>query len=131
MPKVGGEYTYIKTAYGGYISFIFGSFRWLASIFAAALAAVAFVLQFSYLFSAISPQIQNDILNEGWIISLVLVVVMGLFEVRGVRQIGNISCHSVHLAVRGLYCWRIHPGPRFSKPFPLLCRQESQESLQP
>ncbi len=90
MPKVGGEYTYIKTAYGGYISFIFGSFRWLASIFAAALAAVAFVLQFSYLFSAISPQIQTGILNQGWLIALVLVFVMGLFEVRGVRQVGNI-----------------------------------------
>jgi APA family basic amino acid/polyamine antiporter len=90
MPKVGGEYTYIKTAYGGYISFIFGSFRWLASIFAAALAAVAFVLQLSYLFSAISPQIQGAILNQGWIIALVLVVAMGLLEVRGVRQIGNI-----------------------------------------
>jgi basic amino acid/polyamine antiporter, APA family len=90
MPKVGGEYTYIKTAYGGYISFIFGCFRWLASIFAAALAAVAFVLQLSYLFSAISPQIQNGILAQSWIISIVLIVAMGLVEVRGYRQIGNI-----------------------------------------
>lgn len=89
MPKVGGEYTYIKTAYGGYISFLFGSFRWLASIFAAALAAVAFVLQLSYLFSAISPQIQTFVLNQAWIISIVLVVGMGFLEVRGVRQIGN------------------------------------------
>jgi basic amino acid/polyamine antiporter, APA family len=90
MPKVGGEYTYIKTAYGGYISFIFGVFRWLASIFAAALAAVAFVLQFSYLFSGISPQIQNGVLNLGWLIAIVLVLVMGIIEVRGVRQIGNM-----------------------------------------
>ncbi len=90
MPKVGGEYTYIKTAYGGYISFIFGSFRWLSSIFTAALAAVAFTLQLSYLFSAISPQIQMGILNQAWIISLVVIVLMGLFEVRGVKQIGKI-----------------------------------------
>ena len=90
MPKVGGEYTYIKTAYGGYVSFIFGCFRWLASIFAAALAAVAFVLQLSYLFSAISPQIQNGILAQSWIISLVLIVAMGLIEVRGYRAVGNI-----------------------------------------
>ena len=91
MPKVGGEYTYIKTAYGGYISFIFGCFRWLASIFAAALAAVAFVLQLSYLFSAISPQIQNGILAQSWIISIVLIIAMGLVEVRGYRQIGNMA----------------------------------------
>jgi APA family basic amino acid/polyamine antiporter len=90
MPKVGGEYTYIKTAYGGYISFIFGCFRWLASIFAAALAAVAFVLQLSYLFSAFSPQIQTAILDQAWIISIILVVVMGILEVRGSRKIGSI-----------------------------------------
>jgi APA family basic amino acid/polyamine antiporter len=90
MPIVGGEYTYIKTAYGGYVSFIFGCFRWLASIFAASLAAVAFVLQFSYLFSAVSPQIQTGILNQSWIIAAVLVVVMGVLEVRGSRKIGNL-----------------------------------------
>ena len=90
MPKVGGEYTYIKTAYGGYISFIFGSFRWLASIFAASLAAVAFVLQLSYLFSAISSQIQDIILSQAWIISIILVLAMGILEVRGVKQIGSI-----------------------------------------
>src|SRR5665648_64009 len=90
MPKIGGEYTYIKTAYGGYISFIFGSFRWLSSIFVASLAAVAFTLQLSYLFSVISPQIQMGILNQAWIISIVLVIAMGLLEVRGIRQIGNI-----------------------------------------
>jgi APA family basic amino acid/polyamine antiporter len=89
MPKVGGEYTYIKTAYGGYISFVFGSLRWLSSIFAASLAAVAFVLQFSYLFSAVSPQIQAGILDQAWIISIVLVVAMGLLEVRGSRRFGN------------------------------------------
>jgi APA family basic amino acid/polyamine antiporter len=90
MPKTGGEYTYIKTAYGGYVSFIFGCFRWLASIFAAALAAVAFVLQLSYLSSAVSSQIQIAILDQAWIISIILVVAMGILEVRGSRKIGNI-----------------------------------------
>jgi basic amino acid/polyamine antiporter, APA family len=90
MPKVGGEYTYIKTAYGGYVSFISGCFRWLASIFAAALAAVAFVLQLSYLFSAISPQIQNALLNQSWIVAVVVVILMGTLEIRGTRQIGNL-----------------------------------------
>lgn len=90
MPKMGGEYTYIKTAYGGYVSFIFGCFRWLASIFAASLAAVAFVLQLSYLFSAISPQIQAAILDQTWIISIILVFVIGILEVRGLKKLGNI-----------------------------------------
>ncbi|MGE5188333.1 MAG: APC family permease [Betaproteobacteria bacterium] len=90
MPRVGGEYIYIKTAYGGYISFIFGCFRWLASIFAASLAAVAFVLQLSFLFSAVSPEIQTGILNQAWIISIILVIVLGIFEVRGSRRLGAL-----------------------------------------
>jgi basic amino acid/polyamine antiporter, APA family len=90
MPKVGGEYTYIKTAFGGYVSFISGCFRWLATIFAAALAAVAFTLQLSYMFSAFSPQLQTAVLDQAWIIAVVVVVIMGFLEVKGARQIGNM-----------------------------------------
>jgi basic amino acid/polyamine antiporter, APA family len=90
IPTVGGEYTYIKTAYGGYISFISGCFRWLASIFGAALAAVAFVLQLAYLFSAVSPAIQTTILNQAWLISIAVVAFMGFLEVRGTKQVGSI-----------------------------------------
>ena len=90
MPFVGAEYTYIKTAYGGYVGFIFGYFRWLAAIFAASLAAVAFVLQLAYLFSVISPQIQTSILNQAWIFAVLIVVIMGVLEVRGSRKIGSL-----------------------------------------
>jgi APA family basic amino acid/polyamine antiporter len=90
IPKVGGEYTYIKTAYGGYVSFISGCFRWLASIFGAALAAVAFVLQLAYLFSVVSPQIQNAILSQAWLISILVVAFMGFLEVRGTKKVGSI-----------------------------------------
>lgn len=90
MPKVGGEYTYVKAAYGGYVSFISGCFRWLASIFGAALAAVAFVLQLAYLFSAISPQIQTAILSQAWLIAVFVVAFMGFLEVRGIKQVGSI-----------------------------------------
>jgi amino acid transporter len=102
MPKVGGEYVYIKTAFGGYNSFIFGCFRWLAIIFAASLASIAFVLQFSYLFSAISPEIQAAILNYTWIIAILLVAVMGFLEIRGVRKIGSIIVMAVLLLFAGL-----------------------------
>ncbi|XHH08571.1 MAG: APC family permease [Candidatus Bathyarchaeia archaeon] len=88
MPLVGGEYTYIKTAFGGYVGFIFGCFRWLAAIFAGSLAAAAFVLQLAYLFSAISPQIQTTILNQSWIIFLIIVAIMGFLEVRGSKKAG-------------------------------------------
>jgi basic amino acid/polyamine antiporter, APA family len=90
MPLAGGEYTYIKTAYGGYVGFIFGCFRWLAAIFAASLAAVAFVLQLAYLFSAISPQLQTAIMDQSWLISILVVAVMGFMEVRGSKKIGSL-----------------------------------------
>jgi APA family basic amino acid/polyamine antiporter len=90
IPKVGGEYIYIKTAYGGFVSFISGCFRWLASIFGAALAAVAFVLQLAYLFSAISPQLQSAILSSAWLISIVVVASMGFLEVKGTKRAGSI-----------------------------------------
>jgi basic amino acid/polyamine antiporter, APA family len=90
MPLVGGEYTYVKSAYGGYVGFISGCFRWLAAIFVAALAAVAFVLQLGYLFSVFSAQIQTAILNQSWIIAVLIVVVMGILEVRGSKKIGSL-----------------------------------------
>lgn len=89
MPVVGGEYTYIKTAYGGYVGFIAGCFRWLASLFAAALAAVAFVLQLAFLFSLFAPQLQTAILNQSWLVALIVVAVMGVAEVRGSKTIGS------------------------------------------
>jgi APA family basic amino acid/polyamine antiporter len=89
MPLVGGEYTYIKTAYGGYIGFIAGCFRWLASLFAAALAAVAFVLQLAFLFSLFAPQIQTAILSQSWLVALIVVAVMGFAEVRGSKTFGS------------------------------------------
>lgn len=90
MPLVGGEYRYIRAAYGGYLGFVFGFFRWLAAIFAAALATVAFVLQLAFLFSAISPNIQTMILKQSWILCIVIVAVLGALEVRGSRTFGSL-----------------------------------------
>jgi len=43
IPEVGGEYTYTKAAYGGFVAFASGCLRWLASVFGAALAALTFL----------------------------------------------------------------------------------------
>jgi len=90
IPEVGGEYTYIKTAYGKYVAFISGCFRWLASVFGAALAAVAFVLQLAYLFSIIAPGAQSLILAQVSLIAVIVVVSYGALEVRGVKELGSI-----------------------------------------
>ena len=101
IPKVGGEYTFIKAAYGGYISFIAGCFRWLASIFAAALAALAFVLQLAYLLSAISPQVQTAVLSQSWLIAIFVVAALTLLEVKGARKIESLIVIALLLLFAG------------------------------
>lgn len=90
LPIVGGEYSYIKKAYGGYIGFIFGCFKWVASIFAAALASITFVLQFAYLLSVISVDAQTVVLNNSWIFALIIIAVMSFLEIRGLRKISSL-----------------------------------------
>jgi len=102
MPEVGGEYTYIKTAYGGYIAFIAGCFRWLASIFGAALAATTFTLQMAYFFSVVAPQIQSFFVSQIPLISVIIVVCFAALDVKGVKQVGSLIVF-VFLAVFAVF----------------------------
>jgi amino acid transporter len=102
MPEVGGEYTYIKTAYGGYIAFIAGCFRWLASIFGAALAATTFTLQMAYFFSVVSPQIQSFFVSQIPLISVIIVACFAALEVKGVKHVGSLIVF-VFLAVFAVF----------------------------
>jgi len=90
IPEVGGEYTYIKTAYGKFVAFIAGCFRWLASVFGAALAAVTFVIQLAYLFLLIAPDTQGIILAQASLIAVIVVIIYGALEVKGVKNFGKI-----------------------------------------
>jgi len=102
IPEIGGEYTYIKTAYGKYVAFIAGCFRWLASVFGAALAAVTFVIQLGYLFSFISADAQTLILTQASLIAAVVVLAYGALEVKGVKQLGNIIVYALIVLFVGL-----------------------------
>jgi len=90
MPEVGGEYTYIKTAYGGFIAFISGCFRWLASVFAAALAAVCFTQQLAYLFSVVAPAFESFVSAQTPLIAVIVVLVLAASDIRGVKKLGAI-----------------------------------------
>lgn len=90
MPKVGGEYTYIKTAYGGFIAFISGCFRWLASIFAAALAAVVFTQQLAYLFSVVAPAVESFVSTQTPLIAVIVVLVLAASDIKGAKKLGAI-----------------------------------------
>jgi len=86
LPEVGGEYTYTKVAFGGFISFMAGALRWLASIFGGALAAVVFVRQLGVLFSVFAPSIQSLILANSSLLVVVLVAVLAFLAIRGVEE---------------------------------------------
>jgi APA family basic amino acid/polyamine antiporter len=87
IPEVGGAYTYIKTAYGGFIPFIFGCFRWLASIFGAALAAVVFTQQLSYLLK-VALDLQSFDLTQPPLIAVIVVIAMAALGVKGKKAVG-------------------------------------------
>lgn len=89
LPLVGGEYTYIKAAFGGYLAFISGCFRWFASVFGAALAAICFTQQLAYLFSFVTPIIENFIISQASMIAFLLVVIFMLIEIRGMKELGS------------------------------------------
>ncbi len=90
IPEVGGEYTYVKVAYGGYVAFISGCFRWLASIFGAALAATAFSKQFAFLISIVASALYDVVVPQMPLIAMIVVVFFAGLNVRGTRKAGSI-----------------------------------------
>ncbi|HDQ05223.1 MAG TPA: amino acid permease [Candidatus Bathyarchaeota archaeon] len=90
IPEVGGEYTYTKVAFGGFISFMAGALRWLSSVFGGALAAVVFVDQLGMLFSVFAPSVQDLILANVSLLVVGLVVVLIILAIRGVEEATTI-----------------------------------------
>ena len=88
IPKVGGEYTYTKAAYGGPVAFISGCLRWLASVFGASLAALVFARQLSYLFLRVSPIVQSVISAQAPLIAIAVIIILTALDVKGARKVG-------------------------------------------
>jgi APA family basic amino acid/polyamine antiporter len=86
LPEVGGEYTYTKAAFGGFISFMAGCLRWLASVFGGALATVVFVEQLGVLFSVFAPSIQDLVLANASILIIGLIIILVFLAIRGVEE---------------------------------------------
>ncbi len=91
IPEVGGEYTYTKVAFGGIISFMAGSLRWLASVFGGALAAVVFVEQLGTLFSILNlTSIQDIILVNAALLIVGIMVILIVLSIRGVEEASTL-----------------------------------------
>jgi len=90
LPVVGGEYSYTKAAFGGFIAFMAGCLRWLSSVFGASLAAIVFAQQLSYLFSILLPFAQNFVAGNTNLVAVILVFILGVLSVRGVKEVTTL-----------------------------------------
>ncbi|MBE0512790.1 amino acid permease, partial [Candidatus Bathyarchaeota archaeon] len=86
IPKVGGEYTYTKAAFGGLTAFMAGCLRWLASVFGGALAAVVFAQQLAYFFSILIPMAEHFILINTPLIAAIIVIILAALDIRGIKE---------------------------------------------
>jgi len=78
IPKAGGEYTFAKAAYGGFVSFLTGWFEWISNMFYAALSAVGFAYIISYLVPVNVP-----------ITAILTIIVFTAINIRGVEEVGK------------------------------------------
>jgi len=78
IPKAGGEYTFAKAAYGGFLSFLTGWFELISNMFYAALSAVGFAYIISYLIPTNVP-----------LTAIITVIVFAFINIRGVEEVGR------------------------------------------
>ena len=88
IPEVGGEYTYTKAAYGGLVAFVSGCLRWLASVFGASLAALAFARQLSYLFWKVAPVFEAFVTIQTPLIAIIVIIILTALDVKGAKKVG-------------------------------------------
>lgn len=79
IPSAGGEYTFAKASFGGFISFATGWFEWISNMFYAAFSAVGF----AYLLSYVLPTINVPI------VAIIAIAVFTLINIKGVKETGR------------------------------------------
>lgn len=80
LPRAGGEYTFVKTAFGGLMAFVTGWFEWISEMFYAALMAIGSAVLLSY-FIPVNTTIT----------AIVLVFVFTLINIRGAKETGTVA----------------------------------------
>lgn len=83
LPKAGGEYTFAKVAYGGFVSFFTGWFEWISNMFFAALSAVGFAYMIPYIIPINMP------LTTVAIIAITVIAIFAAINIRGIKEAGT------------------------------------------
>jgi len=95
IPRAGGEYTFAKAAFGGYLSFATGWFEWISNMFYAAFSAVGFANLISYIIPAINIPL----------VAVATVVVFTLVNIKGIKETGQTqtALMMILLALLGIF----------------------------
>lgn len=88
IPEVGGEYSYAKAAFGGFLAFLTGWLRWISNVFGAALAALGFAYHFLYFVPTNIIPVDESLLVA--LVAVAIIAVLTVLSVRGTRQMGAI-----------------------------------------
>ncbi len=79
IPSAGGEYTFAKASFGGFISFATGWFEWISNMFYAAFSAVGFAYLLSYVLPAVNVPV----------VAVLTVAIFTLINIKGVKETGR------------------------------------------
>ncbi len=95
IPRAGGEYTFVKVAYGGFPSFLTGWFEWLSNMFYAALSSIGFAYVIAYIF----PQVNIPLT------AVAVVIIFTIVNIRGMKETGTVETviTAIVLAILSLY----------------------------
>lgn len=103
LPSAGGEYTFAKVSFGGFLSFATGWFEWLSNMFYAAFSAVGFAYLVSYVVPAINVPLT----------AVVIVAIFTIINIKGVKETGLVQTSLVIflLILLGIFiCWGLFSG---------------------
>jgi amino acid transporter len=78
LPSAGGEYTFAKVSFGGFLSFATGWFEWISNMFYAAFSAVGFAYILSYVLPVNVP-----------IVAVITIIIFTLVNIKGIKETGT------------------------------------------
>jgi amino acid transporter len=85
IPSAGGEYTFAKASFGGFLSFATGWFEWISNIFYASFCSVGFAHMISYAAQAANLPITVNVP----VVAVITVAIFTIINVKGTKETGG------------------------------------------
>jgi len=85
LPHAGGEYTFVRIAYEGFMPFATGWFEWTSNIFYASFSALGFGNLISYVFPGVNVPL----------VAVVTILAFTLLNIKGIKEAGLVEAGMV------------------------------------